>query len=141
MTANVDCIFCSVKPDALVFRDGDGLVILDDPVRPGHVLVGARVHRESLHDISPDDAAAMFRLANKVAKAVVTLTGSAKVYVTAIGDKDKHFHVHLLPKMRDDPNLGPYIFGPSGWISFLPAEPDKTEVTRVTRGIQSALKT
>ena len=41
------CIFCNVKEDALVYRDVDGIVILDDPVRAGHVLVGSRVHGES----------------------------------------------------------------------------------------------
>jgi diadenosine tetraphosphate (Ap4A) HIT family hydrolase len=114
------CIFCNPKDDALIYRNDDGIVIVDDPVRPGHVLVGSRSHHESLHDISPDDAAALMRLANHVAKSVVILTGAIKVYVAAIGDKDKHFHVHLLPKMKDDPNLGPYIFGANGWASALP---------------------
>ena len=133
------CIFCNVKEDALVYRDVDGIVILDDPVRAGHVLVGSRVHGESLHDISAEDAAALMRLANRVAKSIVSLTGATKVYVAAIGDKDKHFHVHLLPKAEGDPNLGPYIFGANGWISFLPASPDSAEVDRITQGLRKTL--
>ena len=46
------CIFCNVKEDALVYRDVDGIVILDDPVRAGHVLVGSRVHGEKFSTIS-----------------------------------------------------------------------------------------
>ena len=134
-----ECIFCNVKEDALIYRNEDGIVILDDPVRPGHVLVGARVHGESLHDISPDDAAALMRLANQVAKCIISLTGAAKVYVAAIGDKDKHFHIHLLPKMEGDPNLGPYVFGGNGWISFLPASPEQTDLNRVNQGLRKAL--
>ncbi len=134
-----DCIFCNVADGALVYRDSDGIVILDAPVRPGHVLVGARSHCETLSDLSSADAESVMRLANCVAKAVVTSLGAEKVYVTAIGDKDKHFHMHLLPKMVSDPNLGPYIFGAAGWISFLPAAVDGTDVERVSTAIREAL--
>jgi diadenosine tetraphosphate (Ap4A) HIT family hydrolase len=114
-------------------------VVLDDPVRPGHVLVGARVHGESLHDLSAEDAAGVLRLANRVAKSIVSLTGAAKVYIAAIGDNGKHFHVHLLPKMKGDPNLGPYVWGANGWISFLPPKPDSGELNRVNVGLRKAL--
>src|SRR2546429_280373 len=97
-----ECIFCNATAEKILFRGDDGIVILDDPVRPGHVLVGSNAHGESLHDISPDDAAGLMRLANRVAKAVVSTTGATKVYVAAIGDRDKHFHVHLLPKLPGD---------------------------------------
>jgi diadenosine tetraphosphate (Ap4A) HIT family hydrolase len=136
----VGCIFCNVTDDALVCRGADGIVILDDPIRPGHVLVGARTHGESLSDISEDDAAAVLRLANRVAKVIVAETGAAKVYVAAVGDKDKHFHVHLLPKMQADPNLGPYIFGEKGWMSFLPSAVDGLAVRRVSDAIRTAAR-
>lgn len=135
------CIFCDVKDEALVWRDADGLVILDDPVRPGHVLVGARTHGETLTDITEEDAAAVLRLANRVGKVILRETGAAKLYVAAIGDKDKHFHVHLLPKVEGDPNLGPYVFGGEGWISFLPPTPKTSELNRVTNAVRSALRT
>lgn len=134
------CIFCNLKEGALVYRDQNGIVILDDPVRPGHVLVGARVHAENLHDLSAEEAAAVLRLANRAAKSIISLTGAAKVYIAAIGDKDKHFHVHLLPKFKDDPNLGPYVFGANGWISFLPATPDPADLDRVNSGLKQALE-
>lgn len=134
-----DCIFCDVTDDTLVYRDADGLVILDDPVRPGHVLVGACSHSETLSDLSSADAEAVMRLANRVAKAVVTSLGAEKVYVTAIGDKDKHFHMHLLPKMAGEPNLGPHIFGAAGWISFLPETVDGKDLDQVNSAIRTAL--
>jgi diadenosine tetraphosphate (Ap4A) HIT family hydrolase len=133
------CIFCNANQDAVLHRGEDGIVLLDDPVRAGHVLVGSRVHGESLHDLSPDDAAALLRLANRVSKAIVALTGAAKVYIAAIGDKDKHFHVHLLPKFDGEPNLGPHVFGPNGWTSFLPSQPDAGEVERTNDAIRNAL--
>ena len=134
------CIFCDVKDKDLLYQDHNGIVILDDPVRPGHILVGAKVHAESLHDLSGEEAASLLRLANRVAKNIVGLTGAAKVYVAAIGDKDKHFHVHLLPKFTEEPNLGPYVFGPNGWISFLPEVPETEELDRINNGIRKALE-
>jgi diadenosine tetraphosphate (Ap4A) HIT family hydrolase len=133
------CIFCNLKEEALIYRDQNGIVILDDPIRPGHVLVGARVHVENLHDLSSEEAAAVLRLANQVAKSIVSLTGALKVYIAAIGDKDKHFHVHLLPKLEGDPNLGPYVFGSDGWINFLPSTPDAEELGRVNTGLRKQL--
>jgi diadenosine tetraphosphate (Ap4A) HIT family hydrolase len=104
------------------------------------VLVGARVHVENLHDLSAEEAAAVMRLANRVAKSIISLTGAAKVYVAAIGDKDKHFHVHLLPKFVDDPNLGPYVFGEKGWISFLPPSPNSEELNQVNSALRKQLE-
>lgn len=134
-----DCIFCNTPAGALVFENQDGKVILDDPVCPGHVLVGARSHGAGLTDISAEDAAAMMRLANRAAKLIVSALGAEKVYVAAIGDKDKHFHVHLLPKMSADPNLGPSIFGADGWISFMPPSVDQNGVAEITKILQDGL--
>jgi diadenosine tetraphosphate (Ap4A) HIT family hydrolase len=134
------CIFCEVAEDAVVYRDHNGVVILDDPIRPGHVLIGARAHGESLHDITAEDAAGVLRLANRVAKAVVSLTGATKVYVAAIGDKDKHFHVHLLPKFDGDANLGPHVFGEHGWAGSLGASASAAEFARVNDALRRALR-
>jgi diadenosine tetraphosphate (Ap4A) HIT family hydrolase len=137
---NEDCLLCNPKEEALIFRGADGIVILDDPIRPGHVLIGARNHGASLHDISSEDAAAMMRLANIIAKVIVSETGAEKVYVAAIGDKDKHFHVHLIPKMESEPKLGPYIFSNNGWASFLPPENDPIQQSGLTNRIRIALR-
>jgi diadenosine tetraphosphate (Ap4A) HIT family hydrolase len=134
-----DCNICNPSADALVYRGDDGLIILDDPIRAGHVLVASRTHGESLHDISPEDAAAMFALANRAASAIVAHLGVVKVYVAAIGDKDKHFHVHLLPKSADDANLGPYVFGADGWASTLDAEVKPADVEAVSSALRSLL--
>lgn len=134
------CMFCNVDERVLIHRDDDGIVILDDPVRPGHVLVGSVVHGAYLHDISEEAAAGVLRLANRAAREIVATTGAERVYVAAIGDKDRHFHVHLVPKLTDDPNLGPYVFGANGWIGFLPALPeDDPALGEVNERLRSAL--
>lgn len=136
----VQCIFCNLKDDTFIYQDQDGTVILDEPICPGHVLVGSRIHAESLNDLLPADAAAVLRLANRVAKSIVLQVGATKVYMVAIGDKDKHFHVHLLPKHEGDPDLGPFIFGDKGWASFFPPDPASDELTRVNESLRRTLR-
>lgn len=137
---NDGCIFCNVSPDVLVYSGADGIVLLDGPARPGHVLVGIKNHHPDLHDVPPEEAAAMMRLAVRTSKAIVQLTGAAKTYVVAVGDKDRHFHVHLLPKMDGDPSLGPHVFSGTGWASFLPPEPNASEVQKIQNSLAAALR-
>lgn len=120
---NANCILCNPTQEALVLRSDRGVVILDDPVRVGHVLVGSPEHSESLHDSSPAAAAAMMGLAAEVAASIVQETGATKVYVAAIGDKDDHLHVHLVPRYETDANLGPFVFGASGWVGTFSDDP------------------
>ena len=81
------CIFCKPAANAEIYRDSDGIVLLDDPIRIGHVLVGTTTHRTSLHDVDPEDAGRVLRLACRVSKRIVELTNAEKTYVVAIGDK------------------------------------------------------
>ncbi len=134
------CIFCEPDPEALVFSGKDGIVLVDYPCRPGHVIVGIREHRPNLHDVDPDEAAAMMRLAIAAAKRIVQITGAEKTYVVAVGDKDKHFHVHLIPKMASDPSIGPNVFSEDkGWASFLPPKVDEAEMKLITDELANSL--
>ncbi len=134
-----ECILCSPQPDALIYCGDAGVVVIDGPCRPGHVLVGIRGHYPHLHSAPPDEVANMMRLAVNVSDTIVHDTGAEKTYVVAIGDKDKHFHVHLIPKMAGDPPLGPHVFGGNGWASFLPTELDAQEHSRIVQAIRTAL--
>ena len=41
-----------------------------------------------------------------------------KCYLVSIGDVDLgHLHFHILPKGKEDPSLGPFIFGDEGWLN------------------------
>lgn len=134
-----DCIFCNADPKVVVYDGPDGKVILDLPARPGHVLVGIKSHKTNLHDADPQEVASMMALATKVSKAIVEKLGAEKTYVAAIGDKDKHFHVHLIPKFENEPLLGKHIFSAEGWAEFLPTEVNDSEIDEVTIKIREAL--
>jgi len=109
------CIFCNPDPSALIYKSDEGIVVVDYPFAKGHVLVASPVHGTNLHDIEPDVAASMMALACRVSKQIVKKFGAIKTYVAAVGDKDPHFHIHLLPKWQDSDNMGPHIFGENGW--------------------------
>ncbi len=94
------------------------------PARPGHIAVAVCAHRPTLVDLEPDEAAAVLRLARRVAVAAAPVLGIEKFYLAAIGDADPHFHIHLLPKKADDPRLGPFLFSSSGWQAHDGSERD-----------------
>lgn len=128
-----ECIFCTPSEDALVLDSEDGIVVVDFPFTEGHVLVGTKRHLPDLHDLGPEDAAGMMRLAAAVSKRIVREYGAVKTYVAAIGDKDKHFHVHLLPKYESSNDLGPHIFGPSGWAEGAEVELTETAMSSLRK--------
>lgn len=135
-----ECILCNPAPDALVYRGDDGVVLVDGPCRPGHILVGIKGHHPDLHDVPADEIASMMRLAVSTSKKIVAETGAQKTYVVAVGDKDRHFHVHLIPKMASDPSIGPHVFSEKGWASFLPTEIDEEEHRRIIEELRRSLK-
>lgn len=135
----LDCIICHPSPDNLLLRESRGTVLLDDPVRVGHVLVGASEHAESLHNLASAMAGAVMSLASDVAKEIVSSTGAEKVYVAAIGDKDKHFHLHLVPRYADDSGLGPFVFGPEGWVGTFGADPSAVSADQIRERIKTKI--
>ena len=69
------CIFCKLVagdiPAARVYEDDLTLAFMDlGQVNPGHTLVTVKRHAETLLDLTPDEAAAAMRTAQRVAQAV-----------------------------------------------------------------------
>jgi len=132
-------IFIEATAGDTIYKGKMGYVILDGPLRPGHVLVGISSEVKDLHEASTDELRDMIVLAGLVSKAIVSELGCEKTYMVAIGDKDPHYHVHLLPKFNGEPSLGPGVFGGSGWGQNFPAEPDLAEVKRVAEVLRVKL--
>ncbi|MDP6446763.1 MAG: hypothetical protein QF805_23425, partial [Pirellulaceae bacterium] len=68
---------------------------------------------------TPDEAAAVFSLAQQLVSLGEQMQPLEKHYLAVIGDVDAHFHVHCLPKRVDDAKLGPFIMSPAGWRGAL----------------------
>jgi histidine triad (HIT) family protein len=107
-----DCIFCRIVagdiPAHRVFEDDTVLAIADiGHVNPGHTLVIAKTHAPTLMDLDADTAAAAFRAANRVAKAIERAFAPDGLTVlqanrSAGFQTVPHFHIHLLPRQEGD---------------------------------------
>jgi histidine triad (HIT) family protein len=111
--ANDDCIFCKIVageiPAAKVDEDEHTVAFMDlNPWTRGHALVVPRRHTPDLFEIGEDDlrhvGAAVQRLAGRMRDRlgcdginVLNSVGEA-AWQTVF-----HFHVHVIPRYRDDP--------------------------------------
>lgn len=107
-----DCVFCRIVagtlPAAKVFEDEATLAFMDaGQVNPGHVLVALKAHRETLTDMSEEEAAALFRSVHRVGRAVEAAFAPAGLTVLQANrpagwQTVPHVHLHVLPRHEGD---------------------------------------
>ena len=112
MSSDPNCIFCKIVakaiPASVVYEDGDALAFMDlGQVNPGHVLVAAKVHAENLYALQDPQAAAVFRAAARVARAIRAAFSPEGLSVYQANGKPAgqtvfHFHIHLVPRHEGD---------------------------------------
>ncbi|MCR4438231.1 MAG: HIT family protein [bacterium] len=108
-----ECVFCEIvagsRPASVVHRDQQCWAFLDiRPVNPGHVLVIPAQHASGLADLDPEAGAQMFRVAQKVARAL-RASGlrceGVNLHLAdgrAAGQEVFHVHLHVVPRYRGD---------------------------------------
>ena len=106
------CIFCKLVerkiPAAVVCEDDLAIAFMDiGQVNPGHVLVATRRHAQTLLDITPEEAAAVMQMAQRVAKAAQQALPSAGLNLFQAngaegGQTVGHFHMHVVPRHAQD---------------------------------------
>jgi len=107
-----DCVFCKIVagqiPSTKVHEDELTLAFMDiGEVNPGHVLVAAKPHVENIFGLDDTLAAAVFRTAARVARAVQKAYSPEGVTLyqangSAAGQTVFHFHLHLVPRYDKD---------------------------------------
>ena len=107
-----DCIFCKIAageiPSATLYEDDDFRVILDlGPATRGHALILPKQHYANLYEIPDELAAKAIQTAKKVTtvmKDALPCDGYNIVQNNgeAAGQTVFHFHIHLIPRYRDD---------------------------------------
>ena len=55
------------------------------------------------------------QLSLHLAKKAEKILDAEKYYLAAIADNDLHFHIHLLPKLKEDSPMGRHIMMDEGW--------------------------
>jgi histidine triad (HIT) family protein len=95
-------------PATVVHEDAETLAFMDiGQVNPGHVLVAAKAHAENIYALDDASAAAVFRAAARVARAIREAFAPPGLSVYQANGKPAgqtvfHLHVHLVPRHEGD---------------------------------------
>jgi len=108
-----DCLFCKIVagdvPATIIAEDERTVAFMDiNPATRGHALVIPRAHARDVHDIDPEDLAAVAVAAQAVAKRVIERLGADAVNLlnssgAAAWQTVFHFHMHVIPRYAGDP--------------------------------------
>jgi len=102
-----ECIFCKIVagdiPAAKIFEDDKILVFLDiNPVNKGHLLIIPKDHHQMMVDTPDELVAYIFVKAKELMKVIQKAVAADFVIVSVVGIDVPHFHVHLVPRYKDD---------------------------------------
>lgn len=102
-----ECIFCKIVagdiPAAKIFEDDKILVFLDiNPVNKGHLLIVPKDHHQMMVDTPDELVAYIFVKAKELMKVIQKAVSADFVIVSVVGIDVPHFHVHLVPRYKDD---------------------------------------
>lgn len=107
-----ECVFCKIVakqiPATVVHEDEHTLAFMDiGQVNPGHVLVAVKKHADNIFALDDTQAAAVFRAAARVARAIRAAFSPEGLSVYQANGKPAgqtvlHFHLHLLPRHEGD---------------------------------------
>lgn len=95
-------------PAAIVYEDEHVIAFMDaGQVNPGHVLVATRRQVETVMELDESEAAHLFAIATRVAKAVQAEFQPTGMTLLQTNKPDgwqtvPHVHVHVLPRHADD---------------------------------------
>lgn len=106
------CIFCEIAsgniPSATLYEDEDFRVIFDlGPATHGHALILPKKHAADIFELDEDSVAKVFVLAKKMAEKMTKVLGCDGFNILqnngeVAGQTMFHFHVHLIPRYKDD---------------------------------------
>ena len=109
-----NCIFCKISageiPSATLYEDDDFRVILDlGPASKGHALILPKEHYRNLFDLDDELAAKVMVLAKKMVNQLKDVLGCDGYNIVQNNEEPAgqtvfHFHMHLIPRYKNDGN-------------------------------------
>lgn len=127
------CIFCKIAngeiPSKSIYEDEEFRVILDlGPAAKGHALILPKNHYANLFELPEETAGKVIVLAKKLGSRMVDKLGADGFNLVqnngeAAGQTVFHFHMHLIPRYRDDNQK-------IGWVPGKPAEEELEEIQK-----------
>lgn len=107
------CIFCNIingkAPASIVYKDEICIGFMDiRPFNKGHLLVAPNTHTAYLDNLDPETGGYLFKVAQKLSKAVRKSTVKCEgidLFLAdgeAAGQEIFHTHLHVLPRYKGD---------------------------------------
>jgi histidine triad (HIT) family protein len=119
---DADCLFCKIVagelPATIVAEDERTVSFMDiNPATRGHALIVPREHAGDLLAVGDEDLSACAAAARRLAARVKDALGADGVNLlnsngSAAWQTVFHFHLHVIPRYRDDPLRLPWVPGP-----------------------------
>ena len=105
-----DCLFCKIVngdiPSKTIYEDDLVKVFLDiNPVSNGHCLIIPKKHYENFLDVDDEILIHSREVAKKIYKLLkktLKIDGLTVVQNNMYGQEVKHFHIHLIPRYKED---------------------------------------
>lgn len=109
---NKECIFCQIVekkiPSKIVFEDQKNLAFLDIfPISEGHTIIIPKKHFQNMEDIPEGELINVFKIVKKLAilihnKLEIDGYNILQNNYESAGQVINHFHIHIIPRNRDD---------------------------------------
>lgn len=107
-----ECVFCKIIngeiPANIIYENDKVLAFLDiKPISRGHTLIVPKKHYGDIYDITEDYLKEVVAAAKKISGAVKRGLGAEGVNIlhasgVAAQQSVFHFHIHLVPRYRND---------------------------------------
>lgn len=106
----MDCLFCKIInkeiPSSIIYEDSDVLAFLDiNPTTNGDTLIISKKHYKDFLEVPNEILVKMYEVAQKLYpmyKEKLHCDGITISHNTDYGQEIKHFHIHFIPRYKDD---------------------------------------
>jgi len=106
----MDCLFCKIVegsvPSNTIYEDDLVKVFLDiNPNTNGHMLIIPKKHIVTVEDMDEEIDARILEVKKKMYKLLkekLNVEGLTITQNNDLGQEVKHYHVHLIPRYKDD---------------------------------------
>ena len=108
----MDCFYCTKdeRQAALMIPLAElawsEVFLFRDQKHRGRCVVALKEHRDEIWQLSDEQRNGVFAEVSAVAEAVSRYARADKINYAIYGDKVSHFHVHVVPKRRDELQWG-----------------------------------
>ncbi|MFW6282683.1 MAG: HIT family protein [Minisyncoccales bacterium] len=115
-----DCIFCKIVdkeiPSKIIYEDERVMGFLDIfPISEGHTVVIPKKHYESIESIESEALMDVIKIVKKLSSLILNKLNPEGLNIIqnnyeAAGQVVKHFHIHLIPRNKNDEKI--HVFTP-----------------------------